>query len=165
MNRKLDALFNEPEKRYLDGKDLSILSQYVSSLPERMTVYRSLRDQELAIMQPVADALQQQMPDASEAAIEQSVRHALMILRYAAMAMLIDDDVFVDDRLKGWLPEIVKAYGTQAVHQRLFQLLQQQLNQSLTPAQISLLKPGLSKVQALLMNTRETVEAPLAGLF
>ena len=39
---------------------LSILSQYVSSIPERVRVYRTVRDQEVTIMQAVADTLQQQ---------------------------------------------------------------------------------------------------------
>lgn len=165
MHNKLETLFNEPEKRYLDTKELSMLSQYVSSLPERITVYRLLRDQEVAIMQPVADAVQQRVPDANETMIEQSVRHGLMILRYVSMAMLLDDDAFVDERLKGWLPEIVKAYGTQAVDQELFSLLRKQFSRLLSPAQLALLTPSLNRVETLLMNSRETIDAPLAGLF
>ncbi|WP_017297020.1 hypothetical protein [Nodosilinea nodulosa] len=161
MTFKLDALFNSPDKQYLDASDLSTLSQYVSSIPERMAVYRTLRDQEVAIMQPIADALQQQAGHA-EPLVERSVRNGLMVLRYAAMAMLLDDDGFVADRLQGWLPEMVKAYETQVVDQQLFQLLYQQLGKVFSPAQLNLLKPSLEKAQNLMLNTRETVT--LAGL-
>lgn len=167
MNPKLDALFDEPEQRYLNADELSVLSQYVSSIPERMKAYRLLRDQEVALMQPIADALVQQMPEASEAALERSVRNGLLILRYAAMAMLMDDAVFVENRLRGWLPEMVKAYNTQAIDQKLFDLLNQRLAQALPPQQMSLLKPGLEKAQALLKNAKVTVEgmpAPLSGV-
>ncbi|HSM84038.1 MAG TPA: hypothetical protein VLS96_20275 [Nodosilinea sp.] len=163
MTFKLDALFDAPDKQYLDANDLSTLSQYVSSIPERMAVYRTLRDQEVAIMQPIADALQQQGGH-SEAMVERSVRSGLMVLRYAAMAMLLDDDGFVEERLQGWLPEMVKAYETQAVDQQLFQLLHQQLGKVFSPAQVNLLKPSLETAQALMLNTRETVTATLAGL-
>lgn len=161
MTFKLDTLFNSPDKQYLDASDLSTLSQYVSSIPERMAVYRTLRDQEVAIMQPIADALQQQAGH-SEPLVERSVRNGLMVLRYAAMAMLLDDDGFVDDRLQGWLPEMVKAYETQAIDQQLFQLLHQQLGKVFSPAQLNLLKPSLEKAKSLMLNTRETVT--LAGL-
>lgn len=167
MNPKLDALFNEPEKRYLNADELSVLSQYVSSIPERMKVYRLLRDQEVTLLQPVADALQQQMPELTEAVLERSVRNGLLILRYAAMAMLMDDEQFVDNRLQGWLPEIAKAYNTQAVDQKLFEFLSQRLAQTLPPQQMSLLKPCLAKAQALLSSNRETVNsvsAPLIGV-
>lgn len=158
MNPKLDALFQEPEKRYLNAEELSVLSQYVSSIPERMKVYRQLRDQEVALLQPIADALQQQMPEAPEATLEQSIRNGLLTLRYVAMAMLMDDEGFVEERLRGWLPEIVKAYNTQATDQKFFELLNQRLAQMLSPQQMSLLKPGLGKALTLLKNSQATLE-------
>ena len=114
MTFKLDALFESPDKRYLDANDLSILSQYVSSIPERVRVYRTVRDQEVTIMQAVADTLQQQT-NQPEDLVERSIRNGLMVLRYVAMAMLLDDQGFIEERLRGWLPEIVKAYETQAI--------------------------------------------------
>lgn len=161
MTFKLDTLFDSPDKQYLDANDLSTLSQYVSSIPERMAVYRTLRDQEIAIVQPIADALVQQAGH-PEPLVERSVRNGLMVLRYAAMAMLLDDESFVEERLQGWLPEMVKAYETQAVDQQLFQLLHKQLSKVFSPAQLGLLKPSLEKAQSLMLNTRETVT--LAGL-
>jgi hypothetical protein len=163
MTSKLDSLFNATEKSYLDTNDLTLLSQYVSSIPERIVVYRILRDQEIAIMQPIADALEQRSNE-PEAKVERSVRNGLMVLRYVAMAMLLDDSAFVEGRLQGWLPEMVKAHETQALDQQLFQLLDQQLAKLLTPAQLNLLKPGLAQAQGLMLNTRETVPDVLAGL-
>lgn len=153
MTFKLDTLFDIPGKSYLDTNDLSLLSQYVGSIPERIATYRTLRDQEVAIVQPVADALQQ-IPNQPEALVERCVRHGLMVLRYAAMAMLLDNDDFVVERLEGWLPEMVKAYETQAIDQQFFQLMQTQLAKVLTPLQLNLLKPGLAKAQALMLDAR-----------
>lgn len=152
MTFKLDSLFESADKPYLDANDLTLLSQYVSSIPERIAVYRTLRDQEVAIMQPIADALAQRTQE-PEAKVERSVRNGLMVLRYVAMAMLLDDNAFVQGRLQGWLPEIVQAHETQALDQQLFQLLDQQLAKVLTPAQINLLKPGLTKARDLLLGT------------
>ncbi|MGF1568488.1 MAG: hypothetical protein ACFCVD_10530 [Nodosilinea sp.] len=163
MTFKLEALFDTPDHQYLDANDISLLSQYVSSIPERVTVYRTLRDQEVAIMQPVADALERSAGQ-SEATVERSVRNGLMVLRYVAMAMLLDHTPLVEERLQGWLPEMVKAYESQAIDQQLLQLLQQQLALVFTPAQLNLLKPGLDKARALMLDPRETVAASLAGL-
>lgn len=164
MTFKLDALFESPDKRYLDASDLNVLSQYVSSIPERVAVYRTLRDQEAGIMQAVADTLQQQ-GNQSEALVERSIRNGLMVLRYVAMAMLLDDQAFVEERLRGWLPEIVKAYETQALDKQLFQLLEQKLATAMSPAQLSLLKPNLDKAQAIMFETRETVGSSIGSLF
>ena len=111
-------------------------------------------------MQPIADALQQGTQE-PEAKVERSVRHGLMVLRYVAMAMLLDDSAFVQGRLQGWLPEIVQAHDTRALDQQLFQLLDQQLAKVLTPAQINLLKPGLTKARDLLLGTGTSAPAPV----
>ncbi|NMF84814.1 hypothetical protein [Nodosilinea sp. P-1105] len=155
MTLKLDALFDAPGKPYLDTDDLSILSQYISSIPDRTAVYRILRDQEVAIMQPIADALQQ-VSSQPERVVERSVRNGLMVLRYVAMGMLLDDPTYLASRLQGWMAEIAQAYDTQSLDQQLFQLLQQQLAKVLTPAQCRLLQPGLEAAQAL-MQADQTV--------
>ncbi|PSN20607.1 hypothetical protein C7271_01400 [filamentous cyanobacterium CCP5] len=167
MNSKLEALFDEPEKRYLNADELSALSQYVSSVPERLSIYRQLRDQEVEILQPVVNTIQQQMPEVAESTLERSIQNIMLILRYAAMAMLIDDVDFMDKRLYGWLPEMVKAFGTHTLNQKLFELLNQKLAQTLSPQHLNLLKPNLDRAQTLMMSPRETVNsvsAPLAGI-
>jgi hypothetical protein len=163
MTFKLDALFEAPDKRYLDTNELNVLSQYVSSIPERVNVYRIVRDQEVAIMQAVADTLQQQASQ-PEALVERSVRNGLMVLRYVAMAMLLDDQGFVEERLRDWLPEIVKAYETQALDGQLLQLLEQNLATVLSPPQLHLLKPMLEQARAIMLDTRGTVASPMAGI-
>ena len=166
MNPTLNALFDEPEKRYLSADDLNLLSQYVGSLPERITVYRQLRTDEVAVMQPVADALQAQFPNVSEAMLKRALQNGMLALRYAAMAMLMEDPTFVTKRLQTWLPEMVAAYGTGDIDQTLHQLLQKQLAQRLTGEQWALLRPGLSAATALLDPTAPPTEseAPLAGV-
>jgi hypothetical protein len=163
MTFKLDSLFESAEKPYLDANALTTLSQYVSSIPERIAVYRILRDQEIAIMQPIADALQQRTQE-PEAKVERSVRHGLMALRYIAMAMLLDDSAFVEGRLQGWLPEMVQAHETQALDQQLFQLLEQQLAKVLTPAQMNLLKPGMTKARDLMLGHAAPAPVPAAAV-
>jgi hypothetical protein len=93
-------------------------------LPERITVYRQLRTDEVAVMQPVADALQVQFPDVSEEMLKRALQNGMLALRYAAMAMLMDTPTFVTKRLQTWLPEMVAAYGTGDIDQALHQLLQ-----------------------------------------
>ena len=170
MNPNLEALFNEPEKAYLRPDELNVLSQFVSSLPERINLYRRLRNDELALMQAVADTLQQQFSQASEAHLERSLQNGVLVLRCAAMAMLMDDPDFMAKRLKPWLPDIIEAYGTQPIDEALYELLKQQLSSRLAPNQKALLFPGLETAQALLSLQEAEAEAAvttetLVGLF
>ena len=114
-------------------------------------------------MQAVADTLQQQT-NQPEALIERSIRNGLMVLRYVAMAMLLDDQSFVEERLRGWLPELVKAYETQTLDRQLFQLLEQKLASMLNQPQMRLVKPMLDQAQAIMLDTRETVAPSMAGV-
>ncbi|MEM6437342.1 MAG: hypothetical protein AAF773_26315, partial [Cyanobacteria bacterium P01_D01_bin.115] len=91
MNPKLASLFDEPEKAYLQPHELNALSQLVSSLPDRINLYRRLRNEELTLMQAVADALQQKFAQESEDKLKRSLQNGMLMVRYAAMAMLTDD--------------------------------------------------------------------------
>ncbi|MGD1908291.1 MAG: hypothetical protein ACFB0C_20195 [Leptolyngbyaceae cyanobacterium] len=164
MNPTLETLFDEPEKRYLQSDELNLLSQYVSSVPERIKVYRQLRDSEVQVMQPVADQLQQRFSKVPEAALKRSIQNGLLVLRYAAMAMLMDDPSFMTKRLQSWLPEMVAAYDTLAVDEALHQLLAQRLSSSLTGQQFALISPALEVTQQLLKGTVASNEPPLIGV-
>lgn len=63
MPPQLEAIFDDAESRYLKPNELQLLSQYVDSLPVRLSAYRTLRDRELEVMQLVADQLQAQLPN------------------------------------------------------------------------------------------------------
>lgn len=152
MHQQIEAIFDEAESRYLKPEELSILSKYVDSLPQRLEAYRQLRDRELEVMQQVADQLQAEMPQEKVETLERSLKNALLMLRYCAMAMLLNDESFVQERLLSWLGRTVQTYNTQAVDRTLYRLLNQRLSQSLSSDQINLLKPSLLLAQNSLLN-------------
>ncbi len=150
MNPKLASLFDEPEKAYLQPHELNALSQLVSSLPDRINLYRRLRNEELTLMQAVADALQQKFAQESEDKLKRSLQNGMLMVRYAAMAMLTDDVEIVVKRLEPWLPEMIEAYDTRAIDQALYQLIREQFVSRFTPAQMTLLIPGLDAAQQII---------------
>lgn len=159
MNPLLDALFYEPQKAYLGSADLGKLSHFVSSLPERINFYRRLRNEEVVLMQSVADSLGQQFPQESEARLKRSLQNGILVLRCAAMGMLMDDTAFSTRRLSAWFPGIVEGHGTQAIDRALYPLLKQQFSGRFTPEQMALLSPGIDAAIALLSVSAEEAEA------
>lgn len=155
MHPQLEAVFDEAENRYLQPEELGVLSQYVSSLPERLETYRMLRDRELDIMQKVADDLVAALPNESQQSLERSIRNALLVLRYCAMGMLLEDESFVQSRIQGWLKETIQAYNTPQIETQLYTLLDKHLAQSLSAAQVALLKPLLTMAQNTLLGAAE----------
>ncbi len=158
MHPQIEAIFNEAENRYLTPDELGLISQYVDSLPERLEAYRTLRDRELEVMQRVADQLQAAMPQEDIKNLERSIKNALLLLRYCAMGMLLDDESFVKDRLLGWLQGTLSSYNIQAIDSTLYRLLNQQLSQTLNASQLNLFTPILTMAQnSLLQNTAAPV--------
>jgi hypothetical protein len=158
MHPQIEAIFDEAENRYLTPDELGLISQYVDSLPERLEAYRTLRDRELEVMQRVADQLQAAMPQEDVKNLERSIKNALLLLRYCAMGMLLDDESFVKDRLLGWLQGTLSSYNIQAIDSTLYRLLNQQLSQTLSASQLNLFTPILTMAQnSLLQNTAAPV--------
>lgn len=152
MHPQLESIFNEAETRYLKLDELALLDQYVTSLPERLEAYRVLRDRETTIMQAVADQLVASFPNEPQEKLERSIKHAMLVLRYAAMGMLLEDETFIRERLEGWLTETVKAYNTFEIERKLYALLDQQLAGTCDPKQVALLRPMLNVAQTRLLG-------------
>lgn len=152
MHPQIDTIFDNAEKRYLKPEELDVLNQYVDSLPGRLETYRILRDQEVDILQPVADQLQAALPNEKQEDLERSIKNALLMLRYCAMAMLLNDESFVQDRLLSWLEKSAQVYKTYSIDSTLYRLLNQRLSQTLTPQQLNLLKPPLALAQSSLLK-------------
>lgn len=143
MNSSLESVFGDAENRYLKPEELRLLSQYVGSLPERLHLYRTLRDRELEIMQWVADQLQLALPQEKPEQLERSLKSAILMLRYCAMGMLMNDDRIVRDRYVSWFSDLSRAYGLEAIDAILHDLLNQRLNQLLGSKAMTLLGPLL----------------------
>jgi hypothetical protein len=155
MHPQIETIFDEAENRYLSADELSCLGQYVESLPERLEAYRKMRDNEIEIMQQVADQLQTEIPQAKVEILERSIKNALLVLRFCSMGMLLNDEGFVKDRLLNWLSQTIKVYNTEAIDTVLYRLLNQKLQQHFTAQQMSLLSPMLNMAQTTLLGQTE----------
>ncbi|XHX80174.1 MAG: hypothetical protein RBJ76_09680 [Stenomitos frigidus ULC029] len=152
MHPQIETIFDEAEQRYLKAEELGVINQYVHSLPERIDLYRTLRDRELEIMQQVADQLEVALPQETVENLERSLKNALLLLRYSAMGMLLNDENFVQERLLNWLTKTISIYNTQATDTALFRLLNQRLTQALTAKQLNLVGPYIAKVQTAMLQ-------------
>jgi len=150
MHPQIEALFDQAESRYLKPEELGLLNQYVDSLPARLTAYRTLRDRELDVMQPVADQLQVELPQEKIEHLERAIKNALLTLRYCAMGMLLNDETFVKERLSSWLGGTMSLYNNPTINSTLYRLLHQQISTVLGNPTTSLITPHLLMAQTLL---------------
>lgn len=157
MNTNLEAIFNEAEKRYLTTDELGAVGTYVDSLPDRLGLYRMLRDQEVDLLQKVADQLQQEYSQASVPVLEHCIKNGVLALRSCALTMLMMDDNHIHDRVT-WLKQIQQTYQSQEMDASFYRLLEKQLTATLSPQQMALLQPPLTAVQNSLGDRAQAVE-------
>jgi len=150
MHPQLEAIFDDAESRYLKQDELQVLGQYVDSLPIRLNAYRTLRDRELEVMQPVADQLQAQLPNEKIENLERAIKTAMLTLRYCAMGLLLNDQSFAQDRLISWLGGTMRLYNIQSINTMLYRLVHQHLSQVLSPQELNLLTPYLTLAETLM---------------
>ena len=62
MKPVIESLFHDAGSHYLKPDAMVEVGQYMSSLKERTRLYRTIRDQEVTWMQPIADDLEQCFP-------------------------------------------------------------------------------------------------------
>jgi hypothetical protein len=152
MIPELLELIRQAEDQYLQDEELDRFSVHVSSLEEKLAVYEILRDQELQIFQPVADKVQEMFPKQNPKQIEISLKHWLLITRYCAMAMLLNNTEFLQHRLLEWMTDIVQAHGLQTIENTIYQVLLTELGKVLTPAQLNYLEPFFELAKTTLLE-------------
>lgn len=152
MYPELQALIHEAEHQYLQADNLYKLNQEVSTLKDRLTAYKILRDQEISIFQEVADKAVAKLPEESTKKIETSLRHWLLITRYCGMAMLLNNPDFLEHRLLEWLTDVVQAHESQAISSTIYSLLMVKLGDELSEAGLQQIQPFLSQANDYLSN-------------
>jgi len=148
---RIKDLINQAQDRYLNSEDLGAFESYVQSIPKRLALYKLLRDREIRIMQTVADQLEAELPKADITILETGVKNLLLVMRYCAMGMLLNDETFLKQRLLDWLEQVSSVYDLKSVNEALYKILNQVLRQELSSEQLSLLQPLITTAQVTLI--------------
>ncbi|BAQ60533.1 hypothetical protein GM3708_939 [Geminocystis sp. NIES-3708] len=153
MYPELQALIHEAEFQYLNQENLNQFSQEISTLKNRIAAYKLLRDEEISIFQEIADDVVIKFPKENPKKIETAIRHWLLITRYSAMAMMLNNHEFLEHRLLEWLTDIVQAHQSEAIFSTIYSLLIAKLTEVFSNDELNHLQPFLAQANDYLMNT------------
>lgn len=160
MYPEIKTLLYEAEHHYLQPKEIETFKAHVLSLADRLQTYEWLRENELAIFQPIAEELVAAFPLEKQTSLERALKHWLSVLRYCAMAMLLNNPEFLQRRLLEWLTDIVQVHQTQAIEMTIYQLLQDRLLEFLSSKHFALLQPYLTQAESTLLGTGNLAQLP-----
>jgi hypothetical protein len=144
MIPKIQDLINQAQDRYLAIDELGLMESYVSSLPDRLKLYKQLRDREIDLLQAVADQVPVELPNVTDAELEAGIKNLILVLRYCSMSML-------KERLLNWLEGIMSMRDMRRLNETLYKLLNQGLRQQFSPAQLALIQPLITSAQVTLI--------------
>jgi len=152
MHPEIEALLDQAENRFLKAEEITAFKRQAASLSQRLKIYEFLRDKEESIFQPVANKLQESFPDEKQETLERSLKHWLLVLRYCAMAMLLNDQNFLEQRILDWLSGIFEAHQTQKIEATISNLLQTRIKELLSEQARAILQPFLDQAQSLIIE-------------
>jgi hypothetical protein len=146
INHTLDQKILEADGRYLDAQGLSPLEQYVQGYTTRLETYQHLRDQSKTLVNQAVQKFGQVYPDLIQKHGARCQYDMGEVLRYVALAILRDDDVFFSEQMMDWLDTILMAYKMHNQCAISYGILKEVINSSLPPACSSLVNPYLDDV-------------------
>ena len=152
MHQKLYNLCRQAEEEYMTHLGITAFNINIKKLRQNVEIYEFLRDNEIKIFQPIADELEKAFPQEDPQVLEMAITHWLGIMRYCAMAVLGDNPDYLKYRILEWLTEQIKAHQIDEIEDKIYQLLKQQLQQSLTPQQIKNLQPFFNQIHKTLFK-------------
>lgn len=147
MLSQLEKLSMDTDGRFASDEELAFVDAYVQSFSLRLQTYQTLQLVESAIVQQVEAKMRSIDPmlfhHGKEDVSTKWKRDTVRVLRYSAIAMLMDDPETLRERFLLWFQSIMKAFGAEKSCNATYEVMQQVVKQHLTPQQASMFCPIL----------------------
>jgi hypothetical protein len=151
MMPKIQELINQAQDRYLASDELGLMENYISSLPDRLKLYKQIRAREIDILQAVANQVPAELPNVTDEELESGIKNLILVLRYSSMSMLLNDENFLKQRLLNWLEGIMSMRDMRRLNETLYKLLNQGLKKQFSASQLLLIQPLITAAQVTLI--------------
>jgi hypothetical protein len=147
MLSQIQRLSQTTEGRYATDEELRFLAEYARSFELRVQTYQKIQACEAAIVQQVLAKMRAidstLLRNGSEDMTNKWKRDTLRVLRYSAVAMLLNDSETLRERFLFWFQTIMRAFNAQKSCGVTYTVMQDVVKQVLTPSEANLLLPIL----------------------
>ncbi len=155
MNSLVMDLIQSTEGRYLRPDELQRLREYVEGIPKRVRIYQVLQSKEDEMVERVMEKFQAMAPNLSRRhgilAWERCRRDLKMVWRYCCMALLLNDEDYLRDKLLYWLETILKAFKMRDECQLAYKLMLDLLSAVFSPEESEMMRPYLLLAKTMLV--------------
>lgn len=147
MLSQIERLSREVDGRYASDAELTFAIDYVRSFNLRVQTYQKLQEIESMLVQQTYSKMRALDPTVFDSAgtdiSAKWKRDTLRVLRYVAIAVLMDDADTFRERLLLWFQTIMRAFSAQRSCNLTYQVMQDVIKQTLTAPQANLVCPLL----------------------
>ncbi|MEB3355512.1 MAG: phycobilisome protein [Synechococcales bacterium] len=147
MLSQFQLLSQEAEGRYATDNELKFVTDYINSFPLRLQTYQKVHALESKIIQDAYAKMEANHPKllrvGSQDMRSKWKRDTLRVLRYSAIALLLDDPDLLQERFLFWFQTIMRAFGTQESCEVTYSLMQEVVKDHLSPIEAALFCPLL----------------------
>ena len=147
LNHTIEKNVIDADGRYLGAKELSTLEQYAQGYANRLAAYQELRDHSKPLVVQALTQLFKGYPDLLQHHKQRGVYDMSETLRYIALAILRDDELFFMEALMSWLDTILLAYKKNVACAIAYHHLQDAVEQKLSASSVLLIRPYLERVR------------------
>jgi hypothetical protein len=154
MLTSVESLVKTTDGRYASDHELMFLLQYLISASLRLRAYQKIQEAEPAIIAQVMEQLKSQKPDVfligGQDLSAKWQRDTVKVLRYSAMALLLDDPDRFKEAMLLWFKTIMRAFGAQESCRLTYAAMQEVMPQYLNAEEMKLFQPILELSQVTL---------------
>jgi len=141
MNRTLDEKVGDIDHIYLSDSDIFNLERFANSFSIRVKTYNLLREHADEITVKTLSILSQQYPELVHKQLQRCKYDMANTMRYTALSILRDDELFFRETLMDWLANIINSYQVAKECSTAYRIMQSVVDEMLPAECATLLKP------------------------
>lgn len=152
LNHALEEKVIEADGAYLDGQALRDFEYFVQSYTARLETYQHLRDKSQTLVLQALRKFAQSHPELIQKHGQRCQYDMSEVLRYIALSILRDDEIFFKEQMMAWLDTILLAYKRNEHCMTAYRYLLDAVNASLPSSNSTLVRPYLDYVITVLQS-------------
>lgn len=154
MLSQFKALSNKVDGRYATDAELQFIEDYLSSFSLRKHIYLKLQSLEATIVNEVQERIRASEPKLMERGGQNLAnkwkQDTIRVLRYSAIAVLLDDAELHQERFLFWFQTVMRAFGTQQSCDMTYTIMQDVIQKHLKPLEFQIVQPIIELNRAAL---------------
>lgn len=154
MLTNVNALIQATDGRYASDQELMFFQTYLSTVGTRLRAYQKIQAAEQQIVAQVITRLKAQRPNLFQVGGQDLAakwqRDTVRVLRYSAIALLLDDPERFKETLLSWFQTVMRAFGAQESCDLTYAAMQTVMPQVLNTEELKLFLPILELSQITL---------------